>query len=72
MEIDNVVDLDKVRDSRKPHFSVMALCLSCHHKWIGTVLPETSLFGLECPKCNTRHSFASLLTDDYVDAIRGT
>lgn len=50
-------------------FNVMALCLNCHYKWIGSVEAKTSLFTLECPGCGADNSFASFLPDDYLDQL---
>lgn len=48
-----------------PHFNVLAMCLPCGHRWIGTVIAKTSLFKLECPSCGAFDSFASFIPPDY-------
>jgi hypothetical protein len=62
----------------KPHFNVMAICMApstckheslCLHRWIGTVMANTSLFKLECPKCGAQNSFASFLPLDYLSEV---
>lgn len=48
------------------YFSVLAMCTFCFQKWFASVLPETSLFKLECPKCHRQNSFASFIPDEYL------
>lgn len=74
--VKNVEDINK----NKPHFNVMAICLArsyddvelnteiCGHRWIGTVIAETSLFSLECPACGSQNSFVSFLPQDYLES----
>jgi len=50
-------------------FNVLAMCLKCKHRWVGNVMPETSLFKLECPKCGKQDSFASFMPADYEEAV---
>ena len=64
--MDNVID---IRDRQGAWFNVMALCLGCKHKWIGTVECRTSLFKLECPKCGAFDSFASFIPDQWIDSV---
>lgn len=58
-----VVDITK----NLPHFVVMAMCLPCKKRWIGTVVARTSLFSLECPACGAQESFASFMPVEYTD-----
>ncbi len=61
----------------KAHFNVLAMCVAerfdgishtvCGHRWIGTVVANTSLFKLECPKCGEYDSFASFIPVDYLE-----
>jgi hypothetical protein len=51
----------------EPHFNVLAVCLNCLNKWIGTVHYKIGLFTLECPKCGEQDSFASVLPHEYID-----
>ena len=55
-------------DAKKPHFAIMAMCLVCNHRWMGLVVPETSLFQLECPMCHLQKSFASFMPQSYLEA----
>lgn len=52
-----------------PHFNIMALCLSCSHRWIGLVVARTSLFQLECPRCGAQNSFATFIPDEYLEEL---
>jgi hypothetical protein len=71
-----VLDINR----NKPHYNVMAICMApktiqfhencknlCYHRWIGTVMKNTNLFELECPKCRHQNSFASFLPDEYLE-----
>lgn len=49
------------------YFNVIALCLVCTGKWIGTVKATASLFQLECPHCKEFDSFASFIPDEYLE-----
>jgi len=53
--------------SRLPRYTVAAVCVRCFHRWIGSVLARTSLFGLECPECHMQESFASFLPEGYME-----
>lgn len=55
-------------DDAKPHFGVLAICLVCLHKWICSVVADTSLFALECPQCHDHDSYASFIPDEYLKA----
>ena len=59
----DIVDITK----NLPHFVVMAMCLPCKNRWIGTVVAKTSLFRLECPACGVQDSFASFVPCEYTD-----
>ena len=48
-----------------PYFNVLAMCLSCKNKWIGTVEARVSLFKLQCPACKATDSFASFIPEEY-------
>jgi len=63
----NVVDLSKHRMPVEK-FVILALCISCRHRWIGTVESSTSLFKLQCPKCDEQNSFASFIPPEYLRA----
>jgi hypothetical protein len=63
----NVVDLDDHRQDLR--YTVMAMCLACKHKWIGSALIETSLFYLECPQCSVQDSFATFIPQEYCDHL---
>lgn len=62
-----VIDLEAHRDKDAPHFSIIAFCLMCDRRWIGSVPARTSLFTLECPECGSTKSFASFLPDAYME-----
>lgn len=51
----------------KPHWVILALCLKCQHRWVGTIMAGTKLNSLECPDCGTQDSFASFLPPDYTE-----
>lgn len=70
-EVIDISDLKERRMDNEPHFNVLALCLRCWHRWIGTVHFRTSLFHLECPRCKQDDSFASFIPDEY-SAVRDT
>lgn len=57
-------------DKNQPHYNVLALCLECNHKWIGTVPARAKLFELECSQCETQNSFASFLPDEYLEEFK--
>lgn len=40
-------------NSKKPHLSGRALCLSCKHEWEAVAPAGTK--ELECPNCHTEH-----------------
>lgn len=48
------------------HFTVLAMCVACSHRWYGTVSQETNLLQLQCPECGDFDSFASFFPHDYV------
>lgn len=67
-------------NQNKPHFNVLAVCFApkwahdpseelCLHRWIGTVMAQTSLFKLECPVCGAQNSFASFIPHDYLELV---
>jgi len=58
-----VIDINK----NEPHFTIMALCLLCDKRWIGLVTKRTNLFGLECPRCGMKESFASFIPQKYLE-----
>lgn len=58
---DNVIDLQKERAERQPHWAGEVICLGCAHTWQG-VAPMGRVDGLECPSCGAhrgviRHNF---------------
>ena len=53
-------------------FNFWAMCIVCKHKWIATAHVSVSIFKLECPKCTCCDSFASLIADEYIQAMRET
>ena len=73
-----VVSLEAVREIKEieeaakgPWFNVLALCLTCHTRWVGTVHFQTPLFALGCPGCNAQNSFVSFIPNEYTGAIGG-
>lgn len=62
-----IIDLDERRGAFL--YTVMVLCLTCDHRWIGGVPIETSLFKLECPQCGAQNSFASFVPEDYQEHL---
>lgn len=63
----NVIHIDFRRS--EPRFAVMCLCLTCMHRWVGSVLVGTNLFKLECPHCGAFDSFASFMPSEYFDLL---
>lgn len=58
--------------SDKPWFTIIAMCVECKFRWIGSVEASTSLFKLECPNCHMQDSFASFIPQEYSDALPET
>lgn len=66
MTIGKIIDIN----SLQPHWTLMAMCLSCKKTWVATVPAHTELFGLECPLCAEQNSFASFVPIDYLEESR--
>lgn len=64
----NIVDLDSRRPPEK-YWVVIAMCMPCGARWVGTVPILQSLFTLECPSCGAKDSFASFIPKDYSEAM---
>ncbi len=54
----------------EPTYTIAAVCVRCWHRWLGSVMARTSLFGLECPECRQQESFATFLPDEYMQEFR--
>lgn len=46
-----IVDLEKYKEDRTPHFQGTAKCTNCLHEWQAVAPEGTS--GFECPSCGT-------------------
>lgn len=63
---DNVIKMPEKPDDQL-WFNVLALCVSCQHRWVATLPQGTCLLHLECPDCGDQNSFASFYPDDYLE-----
>lgn len=51
-DMTKIIDIQNARDSKNPHASGPARCLSCQHEWAAVVpLPLPPEKWLECPSC---------------------
>lgn len=65
----SVIDLQKAREERSPHWAGPCVCLHCRHEWAG-VGPMQSIGGLQCPSCDLprgtiKHNFGPA-EGDYI------
>lgn len=55
-------------DDKRPHYVGIAMCRSCGHGWVATIVQTTNLLKLECSRCGKFKSFFSFLPDNYLES----